>query len=216
MKRELTWKCRYDERSRQFPVRAVLDRNGRPKVETKSWVCPVWLDQLQEGSCVGHAMAHRLAAERLSVPGMTHEKALEIFEAAKDIDQWPGDNYDWTSVLAGAKATKKLYPAAFDHYRWCFDFSDLLHSLSHIGPVVLGIPWYSGMYDPYPTGFIQAIGRKVGGHAILATAVDVENKSVTLHNSWGSSWGKGGDCYIDWEDLENLFHSQSEACVFLT
>jgi C1A family cysteine protease len=36
---------------------------------------------------------------------------------------------------------------------------------------------------------------------------------VRARNSWGSSWGAGGDFYIKVADLERLLKAQGEACV---
>jgi C1A family cysteine protease len=32
----------------------------------------------------------------------------------------------------------------------------------------------------------------LGGHAVLAVGYDDKSKRLTVRNSWGSNWGKGG------------------------
>ena len=71
------------------------------------------------------------------------------------------------------------------------------------------------MYFPDDDGFIKPTGQIVGGHAILARAVNVKKGYVTLRNSWGKSWGKKGDCYISFEDLEKLLNNYGECCFLI-
>ena len=50
----------FDERSRAFPIRALIDADAKPRSYT--WQCPVWLDQGTEGACVGFGVSHEAAA----------------------------------------------------------------------------------------------------------------------------------------------------------
>jgi hypothetical protein len=133
------------------------------------------------------------------------------------LDPWPGDSYEGTSVLAGIKALQSLYPHAIPEYRWAFGIDDVIDTLGYFGPLVLGVPWYDGMYEPDQNGFIHAKGKVVGGHAILARGVSISRAAVLLHNSWGQAWGPlNGDCYISFDDLNKLLHEDGEACVPVT
>jgi hypothetical protein len=203
----------FDPKSRAYSMAIPLNLPERRKAVTKVWDCPVWLDQGQEGACVGFSFSHELAAAPDVVEGVTNESAQEVFKLAKQLDQWPGEAYDWTSVLAGIKAVEALYPEVIASYRWCFSLEDLVQTISFFGPVVLGINWYSGMHRPNVHGLIKRAGRVTGGHAILARGVDVVAKTVLLRNSWGRSWGKDGDCVIGYADLNKLLHEDGEACV---
>ena len=51
----------WDERSRDYPIRALLD-SGVPRAD-KAWPLSIYLDQLQEGACVGFTGAEEAAAE---------------------------------------------------------------------------------------------------------------------------------------------------------
>ncbi len=88
-----------------------------------------------------------------------------------------------------------------------------LASISRLGPCVLGVNWYEGMYSPDRDGFLHPTGAKVGGHAILATGVNVANRTVTLHNSWGKDWGTNGKAKLTWRDLGALLDQAGECCV---
>jgi len=205
--RVLDWCGEFDPRSRAWRAEALLD--DRP-IESRMWECKVFLDQGSEGACVGFGWAHELAAEPAMVTAGERE-AFRIYRAAQKIDQWPGENYSGTSVLAGAKIVQDwgLVP----EYRWCFDVEEVLRALSHMGPVVLGVNWYRGMFEPDHNGFIHPIGARTGGHCILAMGLHTGLRAVRLHNSWGRAWGDEGRCWIKFEDLERLIEEGAEVCL---
>lgn len=205
----------FDRRSLNFPINDVLKSLPR-RLVTKHWPCPTKLDQGNEGSCVGHAWAHELAAEPAVWKNITHEKAVGIYKLAQTLDPWPGENYQGTSVLAGIKATMQLYPKAYSSYRWAFNMKELLQTLSYVGPVVLGIRWYNSFFFPdKKTGLIEIFpGSAIaGGHAILANGISMKNRRILLHNSWGTSWGKQGNCWIAFKTLHRLLDEGGEVCV---
>lgn len=205
----------FDERSRNYPIRELLDTT-RP-FRSYTWRCNAWLDQGREGACVGFSMAHELAAR--PAESQVHDSmARNIYHEAQHIDPWPGcsrghdgGTYEGTSVLAGTKVAHKM--GFFKEYRWAFGIDDVLLTLSYHGPVLLGIYWHNDMYTPDKDGYIFPTGRVVGGHAILARAYNDKEGRVTLRNSWGRAWGKDGDCYISVDDLDALLKRDGEAMV---
>lgn len=202
----------FDERSRGYPIRSIL--RGEPrKPRSYTWRVPVHLDQKSEGACVGFAWSHELAARPVEVEGITDSSARRVYKKAQTLDQWAGENYEGTSVLAGAKAVQALYPGKMLEYRWAFDLNDVLRTVSYFGPVVLGINWYEGMSRPDVDGWVWATGSIQGGHAILCHGVNVKEKSVKLWNSWGPQWGVNGGCKLSWEHLQHLLEQDGEACV---
>ena len=68
----------------------------------------------------------------------------------------------------------------FKEYRWAFSFDDLVLGIGRNGPAVLGINWYEGMGTPDGNNFIAPTGAHVGGHAILARAVDEHPENANL------------------------------------
>jgi hypothetical protein len=163
---------------------------------------------------VGFSFTHYLAAEPEPVTNVGYDTAVGVYNLAQQLDSIPGTNYAGTSVLAGAKALKRLYPDEFSTYRWAFNIHDLVQTLGYIGPVVLGVPWYSNFYTPI-NDMLQIGGAMVGGHAILATGVDIENRRIKLHNSWSENWNKTGCAYISFTDMETLINQRSEMCIIL-
>lgn len=82
-------------------------------------------------------------------------------------------------------------------------------------PAVLGIRWYAGMTKPDSNNYIAPTGELQGGHAIIARGVDYTKKILILRNSWGSSYGNNGDCYLPFDAMTELFKQNGEAVFFI-
>lgn len=211
MVRLLGRRVEFDKASRDYPIRKLLGKTRKPRSYT--WSCNTWLDQGREGACVGYAFAHELIARPVAINKINVGDAYNIYKTAQTLDKWPGENYDGTSILGGVKAVQKIFPTAIVEYRWAFGLNDVLDTLGYFGPICLGLNWYNGMFDTDDRGYIHRKGGIAGGHAILAVGVDHKRQRVRLHNSWGKSWGMGGDCYISFGDLDKLLKERGEACV---
>lgn len=220
----------FDERSRGFSALAGLTIDT---FRSYTWSCDVYNDQRREGACVGFAWSHELSA-RPAVYRVDEAFALDVFHVARaKFDQWPGEDYDGTSVIAGVKATMEHLNSKglslYGGYRWAFGVQEVLQVIGYLGPVVLGINWYENMYYPDEHGFISVSGPIAGGHAILANGVkivrhntsmpatwdniDLDRSFVRLHNSWGTGYGIGGDAFVTVRDLEKLMQADGEACI---
>jgi hypothetical protein len=126
-------------------------------------------------------------------------------------NDWP----EGASMLAGAKALKN--GGKISAYRWAFGIVDVLDTLSEIGPVVLGINWYSGMYQTRTDGLVNVDGNLVGGHCIVANGYWPAHPKfgdvVVWTNSWGRSYGLNGVGFIRVSDLADLLEEQGEAAI---
>lgn len=206
----------FDDRSLQYPIRTLLDTTRSPRSYT--WRCNTWLDQGYEGACVGYAFTHDLAARPSEVP-VTETMARNYYHDAQHIDPWPGcsrghdgqESYEGTSTLSGAKTLHKA--GWFKEYRWAFGINDVVLTLGYHGPVILGINWYSGMFQTDSNGYVAPTGSLAGGHAILARGYNVSRGAIRLHNSWGRDWGVDGDAWITAENLSKLLREDGDACV---
>ena len=228
--RVLDRKIKFDPRSRAFSITDVISHD---RIRSYSWACTTWNDQGKEGACVGFAWSHELASRPVVIP-TDNDIARNIYLNAKKIDEWAGEDYDGTSVLAGVKSTRELFKdkngiPSIAEYRWAFSLEDLVRALGFRGPAVLGMNWYVGMFNTDASGFIHKSGWLSGGHAIMARAVSIvwiDAKAtktwcnvnlalsyVTLRNSWGKDWGVSGECKISLTDLEALLKEQGEVCI---
>ncbi len=193
--------------------------------EPKRWKTGTVLDQGQEGSCVGHGWAAELIGSPRphKVDAATgHRYAVDIYRRAQLIDEWEGENYDGTSVLAGAKVVRER--GFIDQYRWAFNVEDVKDAVITQGPVVIGIPWYEDMYDTRESGLVEVGGPIVGGHCLTIVGYhpgmringegwNERHKVFRWRNSWGPDYGLNGDGLIRYEDLRDLLQDNGEACV---
>jgi hypothetical protein len=202
----------FDERSRAYNIRAVVDRTI-PRSFT--WACAANLDQRSEGACVGFGWTHEAIARPREWNNLGDGDARSHYREAQKIDPWPGENYEGTAVIAGAKVAQQR--GYIGEYRWAFSTQDALAAISRKGPAVIGVNWYTGMFDTDANGFIRPTGRVAGGHCILVRGVNVKAKTVLLHNSWGKDWGGTrwgpGTALLTWDDFDRLLREDGECCI---
>lgn len=200
-----------DARCISFNIDLELDVKT-PK--TMFWPSLHQFDQGTKPQCVGFSFATLLSSNPQRVRGVVETTAKAIYHTAQMLDPWAGHDHQGSTVLAGIKAVKKLYPGTMRDYRWAFTFEDIIRALSFVGPVVLGINWYESMFTPDDNHIISPNGsKKVGGHAICANGVNVEKSLVRLKNTWGYNWGLRGQAFISFSDLETLFYDGGECCA---
>ena len=199
----------FDERSRKFPIRALLDRALRPRSYT--WRLGIHLDQDGTPACTGFSTAHELAARPVVVQHVDAVLAMSLYMRARQLDEWPGEDYDGSSVLGAMKAAAA--GGYYEEYRWAFGLDDLIMAVGHHGPAVLGVNWYTGMMSTDEEGFVSVAGRVEGGHAILCNGVSVKHEKFFLANSWGLDWGIGGGCWVTFGAMNRLLGEDGEAAV---
>lgn len=137
----------------------------------------------------------------------------EFYKACQMIDEWPGEDYDGTSVRAGAKVLQKM--GLISEYRWAFTLQDMINCVLEQGPVIVGTNWYRGMSIPGKNFFIAPDGPLDGGHAYKVDGVNVPAKRFRIKNSWSSSWGNRGFAYMTFANMERLLNEDGEACIAL-
>lgn len=209
---------RLDPRNRNYRVAAPVENLN---TRARWWTGGVILDQGQEGSCVGHGVVAEYLASpvRGRVPDPRpengHELAVQVYDRARQIDEFEGDFTEGTSVRAGMLVGREH--GWYDGFRWAFNLTDLRAALEQ-GPVVVGIDVREAMYDTDTVGDWHPDGPSVGGHCCLITGYSPNYKRrgprYRIRNSWGPDWGDGGNAYIAPDDLNLiLFRSGGEAAV---
>jgi len=172
--RRLDWFPRFDPASLDYPIAAgpatPLPARGR------LWQPGRILDQGREGACVGFGCAAEAAAEPVSVPRVTNAVARSWYRNAQRRDQWPGEAYDGTSVLAGCLEgrARGLYAG----FRWAKRAEQLLAGIAADpeqdgGPALLGVQWTEGSYETDQLGVLRPSGDVVGGHCVCVLGVVV-------------------------------------------
>lgn len=172
-----------------------------------------WGDQQDTPQCVGYSWAHWLEdgpVEQSGTPPIVNPEV--IYTEAQKIDEWSGENYDGTSVRAGAKYLKSR--GFISAYLWGRTLDTLVNTVLNVGPVVVGTNWYYNMFFPNRrTGIISVKGRLVGGHAYVINGVDIRKRMFRIKNSWGRSWGINGSAYISFADMAKLIRMNGEICL---
>jgi len=213
----------FDERSRAFPMRSLLTQEP---LRTKTWRRPGALDQGQTPQCVGYSLWGALntgpLTRRYPIEVRRRYSPTEIYNGAQSLDEWPGTDYDGSSVLGGVKWLRQQ--GIIKEYRWCFTLDDVLQTLAYQGPVVVGTTWLNEMFngpDPDPGRTVDlryalpCLGGNAGGHAYELHGINVEHELVIGTNSWSKGWGDEGRMYIKWSDLQRLLDDYGEALVLL-
>ncbi len=208
MKRVFDRLIRFDARSREFPVTAILPTKKR---RSYTWACNTWLDQGREGACAGFAVCHEAAARPCEVKNISNAVAHSLYKRAQKLDQWPGEAYEGTSVLAAVQAGVER--GWYGQFYWAFQEEEVALAVGYKGTVLMGTDWYEGMCTPDSKGVIAPTGKKVGGHAYLIRGYNAKTGFYRIRNSWGIDWGVSGDCFIYREELNWLLHNRGEACI---
>jgi hypothetical protein len=197
-----------DPRRTLYPVRELV-AGLAPRSYT--WRCDYHLDQGPDGACVGFGFTHHAIARPKAHIGLTYDDAMAVYHRAQQLDEWPGENYEGTSVNAGSLVSRER--KWLMQFRWAANVEDMALAVGHVGPVVIGVNWLGGMMDTDSNGFVHATGAVEGGHCILVKGYSVTKRRFTLHQSWGTGWGMNGDAYISQDDMGLLLSNQGEAVV---
>lgn len=201
-----------DARDRRFaiePPRRLPSSLTRRYWYANGW----WGDQGRTSQCVGYSWAHWLEDGPVTHASETVPilSPSIIYTRARTVDEWSGEDYDGTSVRAGAKVLKEL--GYVSEYRWAFTLEALIAALLMDGPVVFGTNWYEGMFFPDASGRVNLDGELSGGHAYLLNGINVKARTIRAKNSWGRSWGREGHFTLTFEQVERLLGEEGEACL---
>ena len=174
------------------------------------------LDQGTEGSCVGHGCVGLIGAQPHPAPRsrVTHAESVRWYKRAQRLDEWPGDDYSGTSVNAGMKVGR-VY-GWWDAWRWAFGLEEMRDAIT-LGPLVVGVPWRSGMYETEPDALVTTGGSEVGGHCLLVhswvTDYAGHGPGFWWRNSWGPGYGIRGDGFVPEETMRGLIAEVGEVAV---
>jgi hypothetical protein len=193
-----------------------IDRPARLKI----------LDQGEEGSCTGFALAaviNRLRQQNRQTGAVSPRM---LYEMAKRHDEWPGFKYEGSSCRGAIKGWYNMgvcldsrwpyvegkpgvltVPAAKDarkntlgaYYRLGTRISDFHAALNEAGVIYCSADVHEGWEKP-KAGVIPFKDATIGGHAFAIVGYD--KRGFWVQNSWSRKWGDNGTAlwlYEDWQ-----------------
>ena len=202
-----------DERDQQYPLRSMLPKQA-PKRHFKYYWAEGWKgDQGTTPQCVAYSWLHWLEDGSVT---QNHKEPpvinpLELYKDCQKNDYWAGEDYDGTSVRAGAKVLQRR--GYIKEYRWTWNVDELALAVLTIAPVVVGTNWYAGMDRPDENFELKLTGSVLGGHAYLINGVNMKKRMFRMKNSWGQNWGKKGHAYISFDAMQRLLNEWGEAAL---
>lgn len=216
--RTLDQRTRHDPRSLNH---LVSDRLTPVPVRSKFWTPGRTLDQGEEGACTafgvtGDALASPARVNRVQGKPVDNDFAFAGYNRIKQLDEFPGEDYEGSSVNAAMKWYREL--GAIDAWWWCTTMDDLIQALIQLGPAVIGIAWREGMYETRPDGLVDVSGKEVGGHCLTVNGYSPRYKKlgevIRWKNSWGNVYGVNGQGYVKVDDFAALaFSGDGEVAI---
>jgi len=90
--------------------------------------------------------------------------------------------------------------------RIILDLNQMKQCLIDGYPFIFGIELYSSFYDVGSNGLVSTPSTSdelLGGHCMACVGFDDSKSVFIVRNSWGTSWGDAGYCYIPYNYLNN-------------
>lgn len=194
------WTPYKDPRSRLFDVRSVIGPTPRYRRLWKPSFDPL----TRVDNSIGAAVAGFLGCAPHKWP---------IYNEMADSIYFSSDRKN--TLIGGMKAGQSI--GYFYSYLWCFGVDDIIDTIVRKSPVVLGLPWYSGMSNPSAGGLLSVTGSDPTGRCILANGYWPQHPDfgdvIVLTNSEGRYWGINGRAYLRVSDLKSLLLDGGEAVV---
>lgn len=198
----------------------------------------VQLDQGSEGACTGFSATMEAAARPVTVFGDPVRKppsvvtlngvARQVYKRAQQLDVWPGENYEGSSVDGACLAGREQ--GWWDAWVWSTGSGEaqahqIFQAVAYKGPVMLGSFWRRGM-RPDAEGFMSYSGDKLGGHAYLASRIKMPVRNPRSAAAarfaeraprgaiWTpNSWGGAGQGWLTFEDVAAMMSDQGDAAL---
>jgi hypothetical protein len=179
------------------------------------------------GSCTGNAgtgdegsdTSIRIGVQADPATGapLDEQYALQMYSDATAIDPYQGTfppDDEGSDGLSIAKVLKAR--GLIDSYTHILSYDVALSAIQE-GPFITGVNWYDSMFTPDADGVVSIDpgSRVAGGHEFLVVGRAMVRGSLMwkCRNSWGRSWGIGGNFYLSDATYERLLAEDGDATV---
>jgi hypothetical protein len=185
-------------------------------IRNRMWTPGTQLDQGREGHCVGFgAWGEALATPvAVRVSGDQNVHGHRMFHMAQELDEIAGSDYEGTTLTGGGNAMRRF--RYLDQYLWLRSAKHVALAIGYSGPVVVGIPWYSGMDElDQPDEYFNVSGALRGWHCVYLYGVQGVTRSGTS-NMWypmRNSWGGASNGRLWASDLQEMLLRGADAWV---
>ena len=187
------------------------------------------LNQHSEGACTGFALAAAINLLYSRAKEDVRVSARMLYEMARRHDEWPGEDYDGSSLRGTIKGWNnmgvcrdKLWPYRVSrkgdltvrrakdarsqtlgaYYRLHPQINHYHAALNEAGVIVVSAMVHAGWDEP-EDGHIRKHDKTDGGHAFAVVGYD--EKGFWVQNSWTDGWGDKGLALWSYEDwIENV------------
>jgi len=195
-------------------------------------------DQGNEGTCVGFDVTALKEFQEWREYGKIIDLSERwIYEWAKEEDEFPGTDYEGTTIRGAMKALQKhgicpeeLWPYVpgvrgepneqaanrasifkIKKYRSLTipqkDITLVKRGLHETGPIALGVAVHSTWFDVGKDGIIKPSSSQNILGYHAILMVAYDDKYLKFKNSWGTGWGAQGYGYLEWEFAMFILHS---------
>lgn len=199
------------------------------KIDLSSEIGPI-RDQGAEGTTIGFSAAYALTAENKRVSGNVELfSARSIYVESRKRDEWPGEDYEGSSVLGAMEALKEV--GAYLEADWPYERSSeplpdrkparristysripkdrtdrLIAALQSGRVIVISLKVTNDFGKVGDDGKVSISPDPVftGGHSVCLVGYDGKTDEFKFANMWGTGWGSSGFGYIHRSDLQKL------------
>lgn len=152
-----------------------------------------------------------------SAPDMEGYRWLGYFWL-QDHDEWPGREPTYFGTSERAWGRFVVAAGLATEYLWFNSLVAVARALAQGWILGFGRDHFEGMDTPDKNGFIWPTGRWRGGHFTVLDGVNIIQRKVREHNSWGDEWGtiksNPGSSWMSFSTLDWLFGQGAAAIGF--
>jgi C1A family cysteine protease len=210
-------------RQMEADANGIVQRAGMGSIPTfKYYSVAEIFDQGYTSQCVSYSAGQLLEMGPVTnnVFDRTTAKLYfkQLYDECQKVDEWPGEDYDGTSVRASMKVLQSR--GHISQYYWAYTVNEVAAWLLTKGPVQMGTDWHERMLDTDRDGFVSVGGSIAGGHAYIFAGVNLQREcpdgsrgAFRIVNSWGRAWGQVGRAWVSMRDTNILLENYGEAAM---